>query len=59
MQVRRKKEEADDVLFEFCSHYKENKRNYKCKTVVSMDINPMPTEFKAIDEENGEVFYVS
>lgn len=58
MQVRRK-EEADVVLAKLCSHCREKKRNCGCKTVAFVDTNPMPTDFKVIDEENGEVFYVS
>ena len=46
------------MLVEFYSHCKERKRNYKYKNVASVDINSMPTKFKAIDEGNGEVFYV-
>ena len=47
------------MLVEFYSHCKERKRNYKYKNVAFVDINSMPIEFKAIDEENGEVFYIS
>lgn len=59
MQERRKKEELDVVLAEFCSHCREKKRNCKYRTVASVDINSMPIDFKSIDEENREFFYVA
>lgn len=59
MQAGRKKEEANAMLAKFFSHCKEKKRNCRCKTIASMDTNLIPIEFKAINEENGEFFYVS
>ena len=55
----RKNEEEDAMLAKFFSHCREMKRNYKYKIVAFVHTNPMPTKFKAINEENGEVFYVS
>ena len=47
------------MLAEFLPHCREKKRNCRCKTIASMDTNPIPTQLKAIDEDNGEVFFVS
>ena len=46
------------MLTEYCLHCREKKRNYRCKYIASVETQPMPIEFKAIDE-NGEIFYVT
>ena len=59
MQERRKNEELDAMLFEFCSHCGERKMNCYCKMVASIDINSISIKYHAIEEDNGEIFYVT
>ena len=49
MQDERKKDEVDAMLTEYYPHC-------RYKFVPSLETQPMPTNFKAIDE-NGEVLY--
>ena len=59
MQDRRKKDEVDAMLAGLYSHCKERKKNCTCKTIAAMHTHPMPTEFKAVEEDIGEVIYIS
>ena len=58
MYARRKKDEVDAILAEFFLHYREKKRHCRCKSVASLETQPMPTKFKSINE-NVEVLYVA
>ena len=59
MQARRKKDEVDAMLTDFFSRCRERKKNYTCKTIAIVNAQPMPIEFKEIDEDTGEVIYVA
>ena len=59
MQAQRKKDEFDAMLTKFCSHCRERKKNCTCKTIAEINAQPMPTEFKEINEDVGEVIYVA
>ena len=59
MQAQRKNNEVDAMLIEFYSHCKERKKNCTCKTITAVNAHIMPTKFKEIDEDIGEVIYVS
>ena len=58
MQARRKKDEADAMLTGYYPHCRERKKHCGCKFVASVETQPMPSKFKAIDE-NGEVINVT
>ena len=55
IQAQRKKDEADAMLAKFYSHCRERKKNCICKTIAVVNTHPMPTKFKEIDEDIGEV----
>ena len=59
MQARRKKDEVDAMLIEFCSRCRERKKNCTCKIVAVVNAHPMPTDFKEIDGDKEEVIYFS
>ena len=57
IKAKRKHDEVEAMLAEYCPHYREKKRNCKYKTIANLEVQPIPIEFKAIDE-NGDVLYV-
>ena len=59
MQAQRKKDEVDAILTKFFPRCRERKKNCTCKIIAAMNAQPMPTKFKEIDEDIGEVIYVS
>ena len=58
VEERRKKDEVDAMLPEYCPPYREKKMNYRCNFFATLETQSMPTKFKVIDE-NGEVVYIT
>ncbi len=46
------------MLARLCPNCKKKKKNCKCKTFANVEAQPMPIEFKSIDE-NGDVLYAT
>lgn len=47
------------MLAEYCPHCRKKKKDYKCKRIANVDSKKIPLEFKMIEGDEEQVFYVA
>ena len=59
MATKKKQEEVELQLAEYCPHYRKKKKDCQCKLVASMENQHLPTKYIKIDGDDEKVFFVA
>lgn len=47
------------MLEEYCPHYRQKRKDCRCKTIANIERKSIPPEFKSIEGDEDQIFYIA